>query len=195
MSEEYLKMGVSATKEDVKRAISNQDKGIFEGAFCKITEDITGDKNFASAMHADGAGTKSVLAYIYYKETGDASIFEGIAQDSLVMNIDDLLCIGATNNFLVSNTIGRNAHRVNADCIKHIIEGYSNFSNKLRDYGINVTMSGGETADVGDLVATVIADSTIYVRIPRNEVINCSNVKPRKCYCRFSKLWKSNVRR
>lgn len=176
-SESYLSRGVSPTKEDVHKAIINQSHGIFPGAFCKIIEDIMGDVNYCTAMHADGAGTKSLLAYIYYKETGDASIFRGISQDSIVMNIDDLLCIGDVNNFIVSNTIGRNAHRIDGNILKEIIEGYEDFAKNMKKYNVNMVLAGGETADVGDLVSTVIVDSTVFVRLMRNRVINCANIR------------------
>ncbi|MCX7749591.1 MAG: AIR synthase-related protein [Clostridia bacterium] len=177
-AESYLSRGVSPTKEDVHKAIKSQSKGIFPGAFCKILEDHIGDPEYCSAMHADGAGTKSTLAYIYYKENGDASVFRGISQDSLVMNVDDLLCIGAVENFIVSNTIGRNAHRVDAAILKELIEGYSSFADDMAKYNVHMIMAGGETADIGDLVSTVVVDSTIYVRLPRKNVISCENIRP-----------------
>ena len=178
MSDAYLSRGVSATKDEVHSAISKQDKGEFAGAFCKIIADPCGDPDWCAAMHADGAGTKSSLAYIKYRETGDLSAFYNIAQDSVVMNLDDLLCIGATDGFILSNTIGRNAHRVNGSCIKAVIDGYTDFCKMLGEYGVSITMSGGETADVGDLVSTIIADSTFFVRLKRKDVIDCANIRP-----------------
>ena len=178
MSDAYLSRGVSATKDEVHSAISKQDKGVFAGAFCKIIPDPCGDPEYCAAMHADGAGTKSSLAYIKYKETGDLSAFYNIAQDSVVMNLDDLLCIGATDGFVLSNTIGRNAHRVSGEAIKSVIDGYTQFCEMLGTYGVGVTMSGGETADVGDLVSTLIVDSTFFVRLKRSDVIDCDNIKP-----------------
>lgn len=178
MSDAYLSRGVSATKDEVHSAIKKQDKGVFAGAFCKIIPDPCGDPEYCAAMHADGAGTKSSLAYIKYKETGDLSAFYNIAQDSVVMNLDDLLCIGATDGFVLSNTIGRNAHRVSGEAIKQVIDGYTEFCEMLGKYGIGITMSGGETADVGDLVSTLIVDSTFFVRMKRSDVIDCDNIKP-----------------
>ncbi|NLW10488.1 MAG: phosphoribosylformylglycinamidine cyclo-ligase [Clostridiaceae bacterium] len=177
-AESYLSRGVSPTKDDVKLAVANQSKGLFPGSFCKVIEDPAGDDNWCSAVHADGAGTKSSAAYLMYRLTGDTSWFAGIAQDSLVMNTDDLACIGATDNFLVSNTIGRNAHRVNAECLAAIINGYDSFIDKMAAHDVKITMTGGETADVGDLVRTVICDSTVVVRLPRANVINAADIKP-----------------
>jgi len=173
----YIARGVSATKDEVHAAIKTQAAGAFPGAFCKIIDDPCGDADYCAAMHADGAGTKSALAYIKYRETGDASAFFGIAQDSAVMNLDDLLCIGAAGGFVMSNTIGRNAHRVGGDAIAAIIDGYKTFTDKMRAYGVDIVMSGGETADVGDLVGTLIADSTFFVRLRRRDVLDCSNIK------------------
>lgn len=177
-AQSYLSRGVSPTKDDVKRAVSRQSKGLYPGSFCKIIPDLAGDASWCSAVHADGAGTKSSAAYIMYRETGDPSWFRGIAQDSLIMNTDDLLCIGAINHFKVSNTIGRNAHRVDAECLAAIIEGYDSMIDRLAELGIDVEMTGGETADVGDLVRTVICDSTVVVRLPRAEVISTANIRP-----------------
>ncbi len=173
-----MSRGVSATKDEVHSAIKKQDKGEFAGAFCKLIADPCGDPEYCAAMHADGAGTKSSLAYIKYKETGDITALYNIAQDSVVMNLDDLLCVGATDGFILSNTIGRNAHRVDGKAIKAVIDGYTDFCDMLRGYGIGITMAGGETADVGDLVNTLIVDSTFFVRIKRSEVIDCTNIKP-----------------
>lgn len=177
-AESYLSRGVSPTKDDVKKAVSTQSRGLFPGSFCKIIPDLAGDENYCTAVHADGAGTKSSVAYIMYKETGDLSWYKGIAQDSLVMNTDDLLCIGADTDFYLSNTIGRNAHRVDGKAIAAIIEGYNEMINKLHDLGVEVIMTGGETADVGDLVKTVIADSTAVIRMKRSDVIHAANIKP-----------------
>lgn len=174
----YLSRGVSPTKDDVKKAVRLQDPGAFPGAFCKIIPDLAGDPAYCSAIHADGAGTKSSAAYLLYRETGDPGVFAGIATDSLVMNTDDLLCIGATDQFFVSNTIGRNAHRIDAACLAAIIGGYDAVIRRLAGLGISVTMTGGETADVGDLVRTVICDSTVVVRLRRDEVISTANIRP-----------------
>ena len=177
MSNEYLDRGVSPTKEDVHRAIAKHSAGEVPGAFCKIIADPAGDPQMLAVMHADGAGTKSSVAYLLYAETGDPSAFAGIAQDSLVMNTDDLLCVGATSGFLVSNTIGRNAHRVRGDVISALIDGYESCAAMLRQHGIEITLTGGETADVGDLVRTVIADSTVFARVPRAAVSDFSRVR------------------
>ncbi|MCL2164983.1 MAG: AIR synthase related protein [Oscillospiraceae bacterium] len=174
----YTSRGVSHTKADVHSAIANEDAGISPGTFCKLVEDYAGDTQFCTALHADGAGTKSSLAYLYFRETGDISVFRGIAQDAVVMNLDDLICVGASNKFVLSNTIGRNAHRVGAQVIKEIIEGYRDFFEKMRPYGIEISMCGGETADVGDLVSTLIVDSTALARFSRRRIINCNNIKP-----------------
>ena len=174
----YEKMGASYTKSDIKDAIQSQSTGIFPGAFCKIIEDIHCDTNYCSVIHADGAGTKSIIAYIHASETGDNSAFKGIAQDSAVMNLDDLLCIGATNNFILSNTIGRNAHLIKKNAIEALIEGYQEFSGLLLGLGTRLTMAGGETADIGDIVRTIVVDSTIYTRLKRDRVINASNIRP-----------------
>lgn len=173
----YKSRGVSSDKEDVHAAIKNQDKGVFPGAFCKLIADPCADDTYCAAMHADGAGTKSSLAYVKYKETGDYSPFFDIAQDSCVMNLDDLLCVGAKGPFLVSNTIGRNAHRVDGKAIAQVICGYDSFANKMKEFGIDLVLSGGETADVGDLVSTLICDSTFFARIKRDEVIDLDNVR------------------
>ncbi|MBR3058599.1 MAG: hypothetical protein IKG93_11620 [Clostridiales bacterium] len=178
MAESYLSRGVSPTKDDVKKAVANQDKGVFPGAFCKLIEDLGGDPDYCTAIHADGAGTKSSVAYIAYRETGDLKWFKGIAQDSLVMNTDDLACVGAIEKLSLSNTIGRNAHRVDGKCIAAVIEGYNDIVGKLQDMGFDLSMCGGETADVGDLVRTLIVDSTIVTRVARKNVINAANIKP-----------------
>ncbi len=173
----YNLRGVSASKEDVHNAIKNIDKGIFPKAFCKIIPDILGnDPNYCNIMHADGAGTKSSLAYIYWKETGDLSVWKGIAQDALIMNIDDLLCVGATDNILVSSTIGRNKMLIPGEVIAAIINGTEELLAELREMGVTIYGTGGETADVGDLVRTIIVDSTVTCRMKRSDVINNANI-------------------
>lgn len=172
-SDRYMNRGVSASKEDVHNAIKNIDKGLFPQAFCKIIPDILGnDDNYCNIMHADGAGTKSSLAYIYWKETGDLSVWKGIAQDALIMNIDDLLCVGATDNILVSSTIGRNKNLIPGEIISEIINSTDELCRELQELGINVYLTGGETADVGDLVRTIIVDSTVTCRMKRADVIS-----------------------
>lgn len=176
-AQKYAQRGVSSSKEDVHKAISNIDKGLFPLAFCKIVPDhLTNDPNYCIVMHADGAGTKSSLAYVYWKETGDMSVWKGIAQDAIVMNIDDLLCVGATDNILLSSTIGRNKHRIPGEVIGAIIEGSEEFVDKMSSYGIGMVLTGGETADVGDLVQTVIVDSTVCARMKRSDVIDNANI-------------------
>ncbi|MDO8951687.1 MAG: AIR synthase-related protein [Draconibacterium sp.] len=173
----YNARGVSASKEDVHEAIKNVDKGIFPKAFCKIIPDILGgDPAWCNIMHADGAGTKSSLAYIYWKETGDLSVWKGIAQDALIMNVDDLLCIGATENILVSSTIGRNKNKIPGEVISTIINGTEELLAKLRELGISIYSTGGETADVGDLVRTIIVDSTVNCRMKREDVISADKI-------------------
>lgn len=173
----YSQRGVSADKEDVHAAIKNVDKGLFPKAFCKIIPDyISNDKDYCLLMHADGAGTKSSLAYAYWKETGDISVWKGIAQDALIMNIDDLLCAGATDNILLSSTIGRNKNLISGDVIAAIINGTEHLVAELKNYGVNITTTGGETADVGDLVRTIIVDSTVMCRMKRSEVVDNANI-------------------
>jgi len=168
----YSLRGVSASKEDVHQAIRHIDKGLFPNAFCKIIPDILGsDPNWCNIMHADGAGTKSALAYLYWKETGDLSVWEGIAQDAIVMNTDDLLCVGAIDNILLSSTIGRNKNLIPGEVVAAIIHGTEKFLAKMRDMGVSIWSTGGETADVGDLVRTIIVDSTVTARMRREEVI------------------------
>jgi phosphoribosylformylglycinamidine cyclo-ligase len=175
----YSQRGVSADKEDVHQAIKNVDKGLFPKSFCKIVPDyLTGDEEYCLIMHADGAGTKSSLAYMYWKETGDLSVWKGIAQDALVMNIDDLLCVGATDDILLSSTIGRNKNLVPGEVISAIINGTEELLAELREYGIQIHSTGGETADVGDLVRTIIVDSTVTARMKRSEVIDNANIQP-----------------
>ncbi len=173
----YMMRGVSASKEDVHNAIKHIDKGIYPNAFCKIIPDILGgDPQYCNIMHADGAGTKSSLAYLYWKETGDISVWKGIAQDALIMNIDDLLCVGATDNILVSSTIGRNKMLITGEVISAIINGTDELLAELRKMGVGVYATGGETADVGDLVRTIIVDSTVTCRMKRSDVINNANI-------------------
>ena len=176
-SDKYMKRGVSASKEDVHNAIKNLDKGLFPKAFCKIVPDfLTGSQQHCIVMHADGAGTKSSLAYMYWKETGDLSVWKGIAQDALIMNIDDLICVGATDNIMLSSTIGRNKNKIPGNVISAIINGTKELVEDLKKYDINIHMTGGETADVGDLVRTIIVDSTVVGRIKKDEVIDNSKI-------------------
>ena len=178
-SNRYMMRGVSAAKEDVHNAIKNIDKGIFPQAFCKIIPDILGgDPEYCNIMHADGAGTKSSLAYTYWKETGDLSVWKGIAQDALIMNMDDLLCVGAVDNILVSSTIGRNKMLVPGEVISAIINGTDELLASMREMGIGIYATGGETADVGDLVRTIIVDSTVTCRMKRSDVIDNANIRP-----------------
>lgn len=175
----YNLRGVSASKEDVHNAIKNIDKGVFPKAFCKIVPDILGgDEDYCNIMHADGAGTKSSLAYLYWKETGDLSVWKGIAQDAIIMNVDDLLCVGATENILVSSTIGRNKNLVPGEVISAIINGTDELLAELRDMGISIYPTGGETADVGDLVKTIIVDSTVTCRMKRSDIISNHTIQP-----------------
>lgn len=177
-NERYMMRGVSAAKEDVHNAIKNVDKGLYPKAFCKIIPDILGgDPEWCNIMHADGAGTKSSLAYAYWRETGDLSVWRGIAQDALIMNIDDLLCVGATDNILVSSTIGRNKRLIPGEVIAAIINGTEELLARMRSLGIGIHSTGGETADVGDLVRTIIVDSTVTCRMRRSDVINNANIK------------------
>ncbi|MFY7739706.1 MAG: AIR synthase related protein [Flavobacterium sp.] len=178
-SQRYAMRGVSASKEDVHNAIKNIDKGLFPKAFCKIVPDyLTNDEDYCLIMHADGAGTKSSLAYMYWKETGDISVWKGIAQDALIMNIDDLLCVGATDNILLSSTIGRNKNLIPAEVISAIINGTEELIQELKNFGVTIHSTGGETADVGDLVRTIIVDSTVTARMKRSKVIDNANIKP-----------------
>ena len=178
MSNRYSQRGVSAQKEDVHSAIKNIDKGLYPKAFCKIIPDyITSSKDHALVMHADGAGTKSSLAYMYWKETGDLSVWKGIAQDALIMNIDDLLCVGVTENILLSSTIGRNKNNIPGEVVSAIIEGTEDLLDELRKWGVSIHSTGGETADVGDLVRTIIVDSTVMARIDKKDVIDNANIK------------------
>ncbi|AXG75086.1 phosphoribosylformylglycinamidine cyclo-ligase [Flavobacterium arcticum] len=177
-SKRYSQRGVSASKEDVHNAIKNIDKGLFPKAFCKIVPDyLTNDEDYCLIMHADGAGTKSSLAYMYWKETGDISVWKGIAQDALIMNIDDLLCVGATDNIMLSSTIGRNKNLVPGEVISAIINGTEELIEELKNFGVTIHATGGETADVGDLVRTIIVDSTVTTRIKRSDVVDNANIK------------------
>lgn len=177
-SQRYNERGVSASKEDVHNAIKNIDKGLFPKAFCKIVPDyLTNDDDYCLIMHADGAGTKSSLAYLYWKETGDISVWKGIAQDALIMNIDDLLCVGATDNILLSSTIGRNKNLIPAEVISAIINGTEELITELKSFGVTIHSTGGETADVGDLVRTIIVDSTVTARMKRSDVIDNANIQ------------------
>lgn len=178
-SDKYMKRGVSSQKEDVHAAIKNIDKGLFPQAFCKIVPDfLGGDENYCNLMHADGAGTKSSLAYLYWKETGDLSVWKGIAQDAIVMNTNDLLASGVYQDILISSTIGRNKNLIPGEVIQTIIEGTEEFIDMLRSHGINIHSTGGETADVGDLVRTIIVDSTVTARTKRSQIIDNKNIKP-----------------
>ena len=173
MSKRYLRRGVSSKKEDIHNAIRNVDKGLFPNAFCKIVPDIlSNDPNYCNIMHADGAGTKSSLAYLYWKETNDISVWRGIAQDALIMNIDDVICVGAIDNILMSSTIGRNKHLISGEVISEIIQGTNDVINLLKNNNINITATGGETADVGDITKTIIVDSTIVAREKRENIIS-----------------------
>ncbi|WP_299106243.1 AIR synthase related protein [uncultured Winogradskyella sp.] len=177
VSKRYAQRGVSASKEDVHNAIKNIDKGLFPKAFCKIVPDyLTNDSDYCLIMHADGAGTKSSLAYMYWKETGDISVWKGIAQDALIMNIDDLLCVGATDNIMLSSTIGRNKNLIPGEVISAIINGTEELIEDLKSFGVTIHSTGGETADVGDLVRTIIVDSTVTARIKRSDVIDNANI-------------------
>ena len=178
ISKRYAQRGVSASKEDVHNAIKNIDKGLFPKAFCKIVPDyLTNDDDYCLIMHADGAGTKSSLAYMYWKETGDISVWKGIAQDALIMNIDDLLCVGATDNIMLSSTIGRNKNLITGEVLSAIINGTEELIQDLKTFGVTIHSTGGETADVGDLVRTIIVDSTVTARMKRSKVIDNANIK------------------
>ena len=192
-SSKYDSRGVSFDKKEVHDAIKNIDKGLFPNAFCKIIPDlISGDDDYCIVMHADGAGTKSSLAYAYWKETGDLDVWKGISQDSLIMNIDDLICVGAIDNIIVSSTIGRNKKLIPGVVIKTIIEGNENVISKLNSHGINIKSSGGETADVGDLVKTIIVDSTVVCRLKKEDVIDNSNIKAGNVIVGLASFGKTN---
>ena len=189
----YMQRGVSSDKTDVHNAIKNIDKGLFPKAFCKIVPDIlTNDPDYCLVMHADGAGTKSSLAYLYWKETGDLSVWKGVAQDALVMNLDDLLCVGVTDNILLSSTIGRNKNLIDGEVIKTIIQGTEELIEEMSEYGVNIKSTGGETADVGDLVRTIIVDSTVVARIKRSDIIDNSNIKSGDVIVGLSSYGKAN---
>ena len=192
-SQKYMLRGVSASKEDVHNAIKNIDKGLFPKAFCKIVPDfLTGSDDHCIVMHADGAGTKSSLAYMYWKETGDLSVWKGIAQDALIMNIDDLICVGATENILLSSTIGRNKNLINGEVISTIINGTNEIVKELNNNGISIHMTGGETADVGDIVRTIIVDSTVVARMKKDDVIDNSNIKAGNVIIGFASYGKAS---
>lgn len=187
MSDRYMQRGVSATKEDVHNAIKNVDKGLYPNAFCKIIPDLLGnDADYCNIMHADGAGTKSSLAYLYWKETGDLSVWKGIAQDAIIMNTDDLLCVGATDNILFSSTIGRNKTLIPGEVIAAIINGAEEVLDMLRSNGIDILSTGGETADLGDLVRTIVVDSTVTARMKREDVISNEKIEPGDVIIGFS---------
>jgi phosphoribosylformylglycinamidine cyclo-ligase len=189
----YASRGVSHQKEDVHNAIKSVDKGLFPNAFCKIIPDyLTGSDEHCLIMHADGAGTKSSLAYMYWKETGDISVWRGIAQDAIIMNIDDLLCVGATDQILLSSTIGRNKNLIPGEVIAEIIEGTEEIAQQLSGYGVNVTTTGGETADVGDLVRTIIVDSTVTARMKRKDVIDNANIQDGDCIIGLASYGQAN---
>ena len=189
----YAQRGVSSGKEEVHNAIKNIDKGIFPSAFCKIVPDyLSNSKDHCIVMHADGAGTKSSLAYAYWKETGDISVWKGIAQDALIMNIDDLLCVGAVDNILVSSTIGRNKSKVPGEIIAAIIQGTEEILEELRSFGLNIHSTGGETADVGDLVRTIIVDSTVVARMKRSDVVSNKNIQPGDAIIGLSSFGQTN---
>jgi len=189
----YQSRGVSASKEDVHAAISHLDKGLYPNAFCKVIPDVLGgDPDWCNIMHADGAGTKSSLAYLYWKETGDLSVWKGIAQDAIVMNTDDLLCVGATDNILVSSTIGRNKNLVPGEVISAVIKGTSDVIEEMRELGINMVFTGGETADVGDLVRTIIVDSTVTARMRRSDIISNDTIRDGDVIVGLSSSGKAN---
>jgi len=173
----YSQLGVSSKKEDVHKAIQSVDKGLFPGAFCKIVQDVGRRDDYCSIFHSDGAGTKASLAYMYYKETDKISVFRGIVRDAIVMNIDDMLCVGATENFFISNNIGRNKRLISGEVISTIIKEYFTYSEKLSEFGLNVVMCGGETADVGDIVKTLLIDASVFASMKREDIINAENIK------------------
>jgi len=173
----YSQLGVSSKKEDVHKAIQSIDKGLFPGTFCKIVQDVGRRDDYCSIFHSDGAGTKASLAYMYYKETDKISVFRGIVRDAIVMNIDDMLCVGATENFFISNNIGRNRRLISGEVISTIIKEYFTYSEKLSEFGLNVVMCGGETADVGDIVKTLLIDASVFTSMKREDIINAENIK------------------
>jgi phosphoribosylformylglycinamidine cyclo-ligase len=173
----YSKLGVSSKKEDVHKAIDQLDKGLFPGSFCKIVKDVNDRDDYCSISHADGAGTKSSLAYMYYMETGDLSIFKGVVRDAIIMNIDDILCIGATGNIVLVNNLGRNINYISGDIVATIIEEYNDYSKKLTELGLQVILCGGETADVGDIVKTILLDASVFTSMKREDIINAANIQ------------------
>ncbi|HJQ84918.1 MAG TPA: AIR synthase related protein [Candidatus Binatia bacterium] len=177
MAESYRSRGASADKAEVHAAVAGLDAGLYPGAFCTILPDPAGDPTAAAVLHADGAGTKAIVAYLVHRETGRTDVYEGIAQDAAVMNVDDLLCVGATDGFLLSNAIARNAHRVDGSVVAAVVRGYERFADALRPFGIGVTLAGGETADVGDVVQTLLVDSTVFARLPRDRVVDASRLR------------------
>jgi phosphoribosylformylglycinamidine cyclo-ligase len=178
VAESYLSRGVSADKRDVHAAVAGLDPGLFPGGFCTLVPDPGGDPAWAAALHADGAGTKSAVAYLVHRESGRLDVFEGLAQDAAVMNVDDVACVGATDGFLLSNAIARNAQRVDGAAVAAIVRGYRRFADDLRALGVGVTLAGGETADVGDLVQTLVVDATVFARVRRNRVVDASRIRP-----------------
>ncbi|MFX1409337.1 MAG: AIR synthase related protein [Promethearchaeota archaeon] len=188
----YSQLGVSSKKKDVHKAIKDIDKGLFPGAFCKIVEDVADNKDFCSIFHEDGAGTKSSLAYMYYKETGDQSVFKGIVQDAIVMNIDDILCVGATGNIFLSNTIARNAKFITGDIISIIIKEYESFSKKLSTLGLKIITCGGETEDIGDLVKTLSIFASVFTRMKKEDVIDASNIRKSDVIIGFASFGKAS---
>ncbi|MCK4285012.1 MAG: phosphoribosylformylglycinamidine cyclo-ligase, partial [Candidatus Lokiarchaeota archaeon] len=173
----YSTLGVSSKKEDVHKAIEHLDKGLFPGSFCKIVKDVNDREDYCSISHADGTGTKSSLAYMYYMETGDLSIFKGVVRDAIIMNIDDILCVGATGNMFLVNNLGRNSNYISGDIVATIIEEYNDYSKKLTELGLQVILCGGETADVGDIVKTVLLDASVFTAMKREDVINAANIQ------------------
>lgn len=193
MTDFYHQRGVSSDKKEVHEAIKNTSRGLFPYAFCKVLPDfLNNDPNFCNVLHADGAGTKSSLAYIYWKETGDLSVWKGIAQDAIVMNTDDMMCVGIVNNFLISSTIGRNKWKIPGEVIQAIIEGTEEFIAEMQKMGISIHSAGGETADIGDLVRTIVVDATAAARIPRNQIIHNENIQPGQVIVGFASYGKAS---
>ena len=191
-SGKYEQLGVSHTKDDVHKALKGMDEGLFPGAFCKIVTDISGDPNYCSIFHADGAGTKSSLAYMMYKETGNLDYFKGIVQDSVIMNVDDVLCVGVDGDSFLSDTIGRNKKLISGEIISTIINAHADLTKKLSEYGFNITLCGGETADIGDLVRTLVCDSALFARVPREKIITPDNIKEGDVIIGLASFGKSN---
>ena len=187
----YEQLGVSSKKEDVHKAIKDTDKGFFPGAFCKIVRDVRGEKDFFSVFHSDGAGTKPNLAYMYYKETGNAEIFKGLVRDAIVMNLDDVLCIGATGDYFISNTISRNKNRIPGNILSIIIKEFESYCNYLSKYNVNMIFCGGETADVGDVVKTLLVDASLFTTIKKKDIIDASKIKPDDVIVGFASYGKS----